>query len=59
MRNNRQDILTNIRITLHLLKYSDDDLIRMYNKTSKEISKLEYSELKLIFKDLYSQYKKM
>lgn len=59
MRNNRQDILTNIRITLHLLKYSDDDLIRMYNKTSKEISKLEYSELKLIFKDLYSQYKNL
>lgn len=59
MRNNRQDILTNIKITLYLLKYSDDDLIKMYDKTLKEISKLEYSELKLIFKDLYGQYKKM
>lgn len=59
MRNNRQDILTNIKITLSLLKYSDDDLIKMYDKTLKEISKLEYSELKLIFKDLYGQYKKM
>lgn len=59
MRNNKQDILTNIKITLSLLKYSDDDLIKMYNKNLKQISRLKCSEIKLIFEDLYSQYKKM
>lgn len=59
MRNSKQDTLTNIKIILSLLKYSNDDLIKMYNKNLKQISKLKYCEIKLIFKDLYSQYKNL
>ena len=59
MRNSKQDILTNIKIILSLLKYSDDDLIKMYNKNLKQISKLKCCEIKLIFKDLYRHYKNL
>lgn len=59
MRNSKQDILTNIKIILSLLNYHNDDLIKMYNKNLKQISKLKYCEIKLIFKDLYSQYKNL
>ena len=59
MRSNKQDVLTNIKIIVSLLKYSDDDLIKMYNKNLKQISKLKYCEIKLIFEDLYSQYKNL
>ena len=58
MRNNRQDLIINIRIIKSLLNYSNEDLIKLYNKDIEHITKMSYSEMKIIYKDLYSKYKR-
>lgn len=57
MKNNKQDLLTNIRIAMSILNYSDDDLINLYGKTYKQISNMTYDQIKHIFSDLYNKYK--
>lgn len=57
MKNNKQDLLTNIRIAMSILNYSDDDLINLYGKTYKQISNMTYDQIKPIFSDLYNKYK--
>ena len=57
MKNNKQDLLTNIRIAMSVLNYSDDDLINLYGKTYKQISNMTYDQIKSIFSDLYNKYK--
>ena len=58
MRNNRQDLIINIKIIKSLLNYSNEDLIKLYNKDIEHITKMSYSEMKIIYKDLYSKYKR-
>lgn len=57
MKNNKQDLLTNIKIAMSILNYSDDDLINLYGKTYKQISNMTYDQIKPIFSDLYNKYK--
>lgn len=57
MKNNKQDLLTNIRIAMSILNYSDDDLINLYGKTYKQISNMTYDQIKPIFSDLFNKYK--
>lgn len=45
MRNNKQDLLTQIRI-ISLLKYTDEDLIRLFGKNYKQILVLNYDNVK-------------
>ncbi len=45
MRNNKQDLLTQIRI-ISLLKYTDEDLIRLFGKNYKQILVLNYNNVK-------------
>ena len=52
MRNNRQDILTLIRMSVSVLGYIDEDLKKLFGKTLKQISKLSAEELKPIHKEL-------
>lgn len=57
MRNNKQDLLTQIRITMNILGYTDNNLIELFGKDYKQISKLNYEEIKPISSTLYKMYK--
>lgn len=57
MRNNKQDLLTQIRITISLLKYTDEVLINLFGKNYKQISVLNYNSVKEIKNTLSRIYK--
>lgn len=57
MRNNKQSLLTQIRITINILGYTDDNLIELFGKDYKQISRLNYEEVKTISSTLYKIYK--
>ncbi len=57
MRNNKQGLLTQIRITMNILGYTDDNLIELFGKDYKQISRLNYEEVKTISSTLYKIYK--
>ena len=38
--NNKQDLLTQIRITMNILGYTNDNLIELFGKDYKQISKI-------------------
>lgn len=57
MRNNKQDLLTIIRIDMNLLNYDDDKMIELYGKTYKQIAKLTHEEIKSIMSDLHKKLK--
>lgn len=57
MRNNKQDLLTQIRITTNLLGYTDNNLVELFGKDYKQISKLNCNDIKTISNTLYKMYK--
>lgn len=57
MRNNKQDLLTQIRITMNILGYTDNNLIELFGKDYKQISKLNCEEIRPISNTLYKMYK--
>lgn len=57
MRNNKQDLLTQIRIVMSMLKYTDEDLIRLFGKDYKQISIMTYDKIKEIVSTLNGIYR--
>lgn len=57
MKNNKQDILTTIRIDMSLLKYDDNKMVELFGKTYKQISKLNYEEVCKIKTRLHNIWK--
>ncbi|WP_304393371.1 hypothetical protein [uncultured Clostridium sp.] len=57
MRNNKQDLLTQIRIVMSILKYTDEDLIRLFGKDYKQISIMTYDKIKEIVSTLNGIYR--
>lgn len=59
MKNNKQDLLTIIRIDMNLLKYEDKEMIETFGKTYEQISKMNYEEVKEIKTQLHKIYSEM
>lgn len=57
MRNNKQDLLTQIRITMSILNYTDNDMIRLFGKDYKQISRLKCDEVNVIKGKLFRVYR--
>lgn len=57
MRNNKQDLLTQIRVTMSILGYTDNNLVELFGKDYKQISRLNCDEVKTISSELYKIYK--
>lgn len=52
MRNNKQDLITHIKMSVYFLNYTDEDLKELYGKDLCHIIKMSYDEIKLIHRDL-------
>lgn len=59
MRNNKQDLLTTIRIDMDLLGYDDERMVELFGKTYKQIARLNYDEVKEIKNTLHKRYKEI